>query len=176
MKKTLQELLEQIWIKRNGEIDQKMIDYCIKSGNHIDMGDYWLNIGKNKPTIDKTLYFADTDYSTGEYITAPKNTWELFKSYNMRMNSNEKWLEELEKSDILLRPQYKKTGSSIMSWTNADNWRFELVEGERIATSEEKEIIIKALKESDKKYLTRLERYYKRYSDKVWTQTYWADR
>jgi hypothetical protein len=175
MKETLRELLEKVWTRDSG-IDQRMVEHCLKSSNYIDMGEFYLDLGQSKPTITKDLYFADTDYSTGEYRSAPDNTWKLFKSYNMRMNSNQKWLDELKDHDIIFKTQYSRhIGGELMTWAN-DNYNYRKDEGDITATPEQKEIVINALIESDKKYLTRLERYYKRYADKVWTHTYWAER
>jgi len=175
--KTVKELLSQQWIKRNGEVDQGMVDHCLKSSIYADMGTYYLDIC-SKPRIDSTLYYADIDYSTGEMAKDIGKEFHTFKNYNMRMNSNRKWLEKLveDNYEVVIFTQYTndKTDGLIKHWSNRRS--YEALETDQKATQEEKEKIIQVLKEQDKKYEKRLAAYYKRYADKISTSSYWADR
>jgi len=173
---TIEHLLGRVWTKKDGSTDQSMVNHCLKSNVYLDMGEFYLSIG-SKPSITKDLYFSDIDYSTGKHAPAPENTFKLFKSYNMRMNSNQRYIETLEDNnqDVIFNTQYNSGAvSQLKSWTNKR--LFEINPDDHKATPEQKQTIIDALKVEDEKYAIRLERYYKRYGKKVSNHTYWANR
>jgi len=171
MQDSLQHLLAKQWS------DQKMVDHCIKNSVYLDMGEYYLDL-LSKPTITKTIYYADQDYATGKMAKDPGTSWEVFKNHNMRMNSPQKWIENLEKNHqvIVITIQYHvdKTGGRLKGWTTKRS--YEVAPEDKEATEKETKIIIEGLKQEVIKYDKRLKTYFKRYSDKIRTSSYWAER
>lgn len=177
-KQTLRELLELVWTRKNGQVDQKMVEFCLKDSNYIDMGNYFLDIGRSKPTIDKTIYYADQDRSTGEMAKDPGTSFETFKRYNKK-NSPQSDIDAINESSVtvVIRPQYygDKTGGILCTW-GIKKYFDKLGEKDREATPAEKQIIIEAIKVAAENYDKRLSAYYKKYSSKIRTSSYWADR
>ena len=171
-KPSLESLLSKVW---NG--DQKMVDYCLKSATYADMGDYYLKIAE-KPSITKTFWFRDQDYNTGEMVLAPKVTFKLFESKNLSLNTDQHWIEEIESGliEVTIHTQYSRNGvEGLKSWTTKRACD-EIRANGRLATEEEKKIILKGIKEELVAYKKRLVSYWKRYSAHVRTSTYWGDR
>lgn len=170
--KSVEELLTLQW---NG--DQKMVAYLLKGATYLNMGSYYLDVG-GRPTISRTIYYADTDYATGEMADDPGTSYNVFKNHNMRLHSNQRWIEELEEGrvEVVITQQYHqdKTGGCLKGWTTKRS--YELQANDVVATPEERAKILQTLKEQDRLYEKRLETYYKRYGHKVRTSSYWADR
>lgn len=166
--------LSKEWRKSNGAIDEKMVDYCLKSTTYVKIKPFYIDIGQ-KETISKDLWYSDEN-EQGEHINAPDKNKALFIAYNLRLNSDQNIIEGLESNSLRL--------SIINDNDNTDLKRLSTLlynempnkPLERIATKEESEIILNAMREKLEQYKIRLERYYKRYSDKVMTRTYWASR
>ena len=172
MKKSLKEIFQERWVRRNGEVDQSMVEFCLKNNTYLDMGTFYLDLGRSKPTIEKDLYYSDED-SSGNYRSAPDINKNIFLNYSMRMNSNRDYIKQLEEEekDLIFTTQ----NDYIKAWT-VRTYNYREREGYIVATPEQKKLVIAELKKSDSKFLTRLERYYKRYGKHIFAHTYWANR
>lgn len=178
MTETIKELLQKVWIKRNGEIDESMVSYCLKNTTYLNMGSYHLSLA-DKPSMDKTIYYADTDYGTGKMAKDPGTSFEVFRSHNIRMNSPKDRIEKIEENSeqITIHTKYNQrdTQNKIKGWTTK-RWSEELRNNGRIATEEERQVILEGLKIELAKYEKRLATYFKRYGKHITTSSYWAER
>lgn len=173
---------------------QSLTDYSILEGLDLKYKDYnhhfitndgfIVAFSKCKPRIDKVLWYADEDYSTGEYraasdIAPDKEALEnCFISENLRkFHSLTDWLDKhpCGKLFISKKGQYVKDSKVRGIATDFDEPEAQF-KYERALTDEEVETIRKTVDEEKKAFEQRLERYWKRYSDKVYISTYWADR
>ena len=170
----LEMLLGKQWRKRDGSVDQKMVDYCLKSSKYIDIGPYYLNIGDAKPTIDSDLWYDD------ETEGPDASKFEAFKAYNMRGKRFD--LDELIESgrrNIWVYTNYTRDQSDgkLKSWSTT-HWDEEPRHlGEyRKATDDDIIAIRQGLAEIKADFEKRLAMYWKRYSNKVHARGYWANR
>lgn len=168
---TLKQAIETQW-----KNDPAMVNHCLKNTVYLEMDGYFLSVA-NKPIIDSTIYYADQDYNTGEMAKDPGNSKEVFKRYNIRLNSPIRNIEYMDKcEDVVISPNYYNDRTGLLkSWSTKRSYE-PLAEGSRLATEQEKKMIYEALQEEGKKYEARLETYYKRYGNKIRTNSYWADR
>jgi len=169
--KTIKNILEISWK------DPKMVNYCLESTTYLNMGDYYLKL-LDKPSMTKTIYYADTDCNTGKMAKDPGTSWDMFKKHNMRLNSPKHSIERIEKDrhSIILQANYNndKTNGLLKCWTTKR--AHEVMPEDRVATEEETKAILKGLKVELKIYKKRLKTYYKRYSKHIRTSSYWAER
>lgn len=170
----LESLLRQQWIKRDGTPDEKMVSYCLKSSKYIDLGEYYLNIGDAKPTIDSDLWYDD------ETEGPDASKFEAFKAYNMRGKRFS--LEELAengRTQIWIYTNYTRdrSGGKLKGWstTHWDEEPRHLGEYHR-ATDDDIMAIKQGLAAMKAAYEKRLATYWKRYSNKVHAAGYWANR
>lgn len=139
-------------------------------------------IEKKKPRIDRVLWYADEDYSTGEYRTsddiAPNKEAlkECFLEENLRKYHS-------IFTDIENHPMKKlfisKSGRYIRdSKVRAivPDYESEAYKYERALTNEEIKVLRETCESDLVDFKKRLDRYWKRYSDKVYISTYWANR
>lgn len=167
----IKELLKKQWG------DEGMVNYCLKSSTFLDMNGYFLDL-LSKPSISKTIYYADTDHSTGKMAKDPGSSFEVFFNRNIRLNSPQRSIKEIEDgADITILNQYRddKTNGELKSWQTKGRHE-EVKDYNRMATPEEGKMILEGLKIELAKYEKRLKTYYKRYGHKVTTSSYWADR
>lgn len=173
---TPRELLEKQWVKKDGSIDTGMVEFCLKGSNFVDMGGYYIDFGM-KPTIDSTIYYADQNPGTFEMAEDPGTSWETFRAYNMK-NSPQDQIERIEggarQATIMNNYHTDRTSGMIKMWSTFHTNH--LRPTERLATEKELAIILEQLKAEQAKYEKRLAAYYKRYSHKIRTSSYWADR
>lgn len=170
----LKELYSKQWIRKDGTPDQGMVDYCIKHSKYVDMGDYFLNVGDSKPTIESTMWYDDT-------TKGPDENFENFRAYNLRQNAHT--FEDMTsngRTQIWTYVNYygDKTEGKLRGWSTTrvgEEPRFNDTQY-WAATPEEIEAIKKGLDEIRADYEKRLETYWKRYSNKVSARGYWADR
>ena len=169
---TLIELLSKVWNN-----DPKMVDFCAKNSIYLDMGNYYLDV-MSIPKIDRDLYYADEDYATGQPAKDPGTGWNHFKWYNMNINSPKKSIEFIEEGhqEVVIMTQYRNdnTGDKLRCWMTKRS--YEILPTDRIATQAEKTAILTELKRQLKLYEIRLEKYFKRYGNKIHTHSYWANR
>lgn len=170
----LREELSKKWLKRDGTIDEKMVEYCLKSSIYVQSGDEFINCGDAKPTINKTMWYDDE-------TTAPEANFESFKRYNMSNapQTVEEQMERHNRKAYICNNYYLRAGETT-SKLKSVVFRNELYDrfngDERLATDEEVKLITQAINEARANYFTRLERYWKRYSNKVHAAGYWANR
>lgn len=171
---TLQEALASKWKKRDGTTDEKMVEYCLKSSIYVQSGEEFINCGNAKPTIDKTMWYDDE-------TEGPKATFENFKQYNMSNapRTVEEQMEQHNRKPYICNNYYLNAGETTsplksVVFRNEFNDRFN--GDERPATEAEIALIKEAIDKARENYFTRLERYWKRYSNKVHAAGYWANR
>jgi hypothetical protein len=169
----LQSLLEKQWVKRDGSPDPKMVEYCLKSANYIDVGPYYLNIG-DKPSIDSTMWYDD------ETDGPDASKFEAFRSYNMR--GKRLTFEESTdhgRSEVYIYTNYTtdRTGGKLKGWLTARIGEEPRHVGDFHKATEDDIMAIKqGLAEMKEAYEKRLKTYWKRYSNKVHAAGYWANR
>lgn len=154
--KTLRQLLQDQW----GETSN-MVDYCEKSSIYIQSGETFINVGSAKPSIDKTLWFDDeTD--------TPEVTFDYFRNYNRHH-----FPRRLKDEQQFVTANYRgdKTGGRLACFTINDG-RTDC----RPATADEVNKANAAIEKARDDYEKRLQRYWKRYGDKVHAAGYWVNR
>jgi hypothetical protein len=169
--KTLQELLGQQWVKRDGTPDEKMVQHCIKSGLYVQVGDTFIHCGSKKPSIESQMWYDDeTDGPDASKFAA-------FRNYNIR-SSLQPMLENDSNKEIWITTHWHndRTGGKMLSITTK-RWGDLPRSGElRKATQQEIDLANEARKMTNADYEKRLLMYWKRYSDKVHASGYWANR
>jgi hypothetical protein len=166
----LETLLGKQWTKRNGEVDQSMVDYCLKSSKYIDMGEYYLNIGDAKPRISNTLYYDD------ETDAPDISDFEVFKNYNMRgKRFNLVKLVDSGRS-VCVFTSDNRSGGKLKGWTTCYIGEHPGLRDCRLATVDDIMAIKQGLAEIKADFEKRLASYWKRYGDKIRTSGYWANR
>lgn len=170
----LESLLRKQWVKRNGDVDESMVKYCLKSSLYIDTGEYYLHIGDSKPSIDSTMWYDD------ETEGPDSSKFDAFRNYNMRgkrFSLDE--LAENGRSEVWIFTNYTRdmTGGKIKSWLVTHVGEDPRHVGEcRRATADDIMAIKQGLCQIKANYEKRLANYWKRYSDKVTSAGYWANR
>jgi hypothetical protein len=169
--KYLQELLSQQWVKRDGSIDHKMVDYCMKDNIYIQVGDTFINVGDKKPRIESQMWYDD------ETDGPDASKFEAFRNYNVR-SGLQPMLEDDGIRQVWLTTNWygDKTEGKMLSMTikRVDDLPRS---GElRRATPQEIALANEARKQANADYELRLQRYWKRYSNKVHASGYWANR
>lgn len=150
-------------------------DYYIEEYHYTKIHGFYMQIYKKKPSIDRVIYYDD------EY-ERPKVDFELFKAYNFRMNAQGLTDEEIEKlganSTIVIAYEY--CGKFYLNAFSCEHYLKEFYTLQGLSsytlTQEEKKQVVNVLKALQADYIKRLETYWKKYSDKVYTYGYWADR
>lgn len=172
----LETLLQKQWVKRDGTPDTKMADYCLKSSKYIDTGNYYLDIGNSKPTIDSQMWYDD------ETDGPDASQFEAFRAYNLRSNNPRRSLEKLADSGqsvVWIYTKYTRdhTEGKIKGWLAARVGEEPRHVGEcHQATDDDIMAIKQGLAEIAADYEKRLATYWKRYSSKVHASGYWANR
>jgi hypothetical protein len=156
----LRELLVKVW-NIKGIASTKMVEHCLRSSKYIRLGDLFVDCADLKPSIDSKIYYDD---ETPE----PNITYSTFYNYNIRKAPKPLELRN-QWGKLVLRTQYF-TGDV----TNLTTYDYE--EEGREVTKEELKLINEARKEVYDNYVKRLETYYKKYSNKIRTCGYWANR
>jgi hypothetical protein len=171
----LESLLAKNWVKRDGSVDQRMVDYCLKSSKYIDIGEYYLNIGNSKPGIDSTMWYDDETEGPDD------SKFSAFRAYNLR-GGNARTYDELVADGrtefwVFINSYRDMTGGKIKAWTvTRPGDEPNHVGNFRKATDDDIMAIKQGLAEIRADYEKRLERYWKRYSNKVHAAGYWANR
>lgn len=147
----------------NEELEKMNIDeWHRKEYAFIMLGDKLVNIGKRKPGIKRAIYYDDE-------TPRPKISYIFFEHYNMKSAFDNLSDEQFLKMDIYLYP--------CQNWYEYTNYREWYNEIDLITLStESKKKILSAIEILKKDYEKRLKTYYKKYSDKIYTHGYWANR
>lgn len=188
--KTLKEIyrkdMEGYWRKRNGEPDQKMIDYCTKKAAYIvelNNDSYYVI---DKPDIEKDFCFGygycgvstEEDYQGAAGMAAHARTsTDYFIDKNMEPLN--RWIKDLTDTNykIYKRPHYIKQQENCklidLDWIRS----YEATPNEREQlTPEEINSIIEGYEQVKKAFMKRLNSYLKRYGlTKVHSWTYLSD-
>ena len=157
-------------LNANWHNDKKMVDYCLKSSKYIQIDSMFVDACNTKPSITKEFYYND------EY-DAPDTGYKTFMEKNER---NAPQLHNICDIDCKIRkpyfiPQYSNNRADnclvCVTYLEAptDDVIREVTESELIQLNE-------AIAEVRKDYTKRLETYFKRYSDKISTHGYYANR
>ena len=170
----LESLLRKQWTKRDGSPDESMVRHCLKSAKYIDLGNYYLDIGENKPTIDSDLWYDD------ETEGPDASKFQVFYNYNMqhkRFDLDKLAADGRDKVWIYTKYTRDQTEGKLKGWT-VTRWHEEPRHlGEyREATADDIAAIKQGLAEIRADYEKRLATYWKRYSHKVMARGYWANR
>jgi len=163
--KTLEELLDLQW---NGS--KSMVKHCLDSSAYIELDGRYVDCGSKKPGISSEIYYDDE-------TPAPKINFETFKHHNEQNIPQPLVMEKSvfgNRSYLYIAPQYNgdKTEGTLCG-IRYESEHF--IDGKGV-TEEELVIINKRRAELAADYEKRLERYWKRYGDKVRTHGYWANR
>jgi hypothetical protein len=173
--KELENLLGMVWRKRSGEVDQSMVDHCLKSGKYIKIDDLFIDVCSRKPSITTTIWYDDTRDDPGAgFVT--------FKNLNERHNMPSFY--DLEGNycgrirPLYIRVQYNndRSGGKVCTLEYIPEYdeRAGII---RKVTQDDLNLINAAVQDVRADYAKRLEAYYKRYGkDHVRSSGYWADR
>lgn len=138
-------------------------DYYIKEYAFIMLNNKLVNIGKRKPGIERSIYYDDE-------TPRPHITYDFFELYNMKTAFGMYLKKNLIDEDLALIKNYKY-------WFNVTRYTYyNRTPDMIILTKDEKKQILAANKILVKDYEKRLKTYFKKYSDKIYTHGYWANR
>jgi hypothetical protein len=188
--KTLKEIykvdMTNYWRKRNGEPDQKMVDYCMKKAAYIvelNNDSYYVI---DKPDIEKDFCFGygycgvstEEDYQDAAGMAAHARTsTDYFIDQNMRPLN--RWIEDLTDTNykIFKRTHYigQQENCKLIDLDWVRSYEAEGKKGEQL-TQDEINRIIEGFQEVKKAFTKRLNTYLKRYGlTKVHSWTYLSD-
>lgn len=153
--------------------DPGMLKHCLTNTYYIALGEgVYLSVG-SKQSIDKTMYYDDE-------TTGPENNKENWIAYNKRRSPEHYDLTRIhgynEPRTLVMQPQYfgNKTDSKLLGLTYDPRGEFL-----PLAQTVSPELLKRINEEVDNinaDFDKRLETYWKRFSNKVRTQGYWANR
>lgn len=165
--------LKKIW-----HDDEKMINFCLKDDYFLNMNDFFISF-KHKPKIEKTIYYDDERET-------PKITKDNFINYNLRHNFNNQLDFNFKDNLYCLIDNYKQTNKIKILKELKPYERTQLVYKDDKVFFNNNEInllndddikkietLLKTLKDD---YLKRLNNYWNRYSNKINTYGYYANR
>ena len=167
LKERVADELEKKWT-RKGYVDEDMVKYSIKSYKYIDIDGIIVDVGRSKPPISRTLYFNDEH-------EAPQVNYENFAAYNKRLNNPSEYKLQWSSYHGDGKLKLLKDERSNIYQLSYDEARDKDVETKEV-TEKELEAINQGIREIQADYEKRLKTYYKRYSDKIFTSGYWANR
>lgn len=177
------EALQEIMKRKNNE-DPAYNEWLVKNNYYLLTNSNDL-IEIDKPRIKKVMYYDDEG-------PRPSTAYESWKEYNISYYFSipryiEEWkkdIAELKKTgccraDLLKHPayikyenQYKYTVYLYLDWYEQERKAGSLV----YLDEKETEEYIKCIDVIMNEYEKRLKTYYKKYSDKIYTYGYWANR
>lgn len=167
---TLKQEIEAVYTKSNGTIDANMVDYVLKNVKYVQIDAYYVQaVGQTKPSINKTLWYDDEQKDPG----ASKAR---FIAYNMR--SAPDFIKIDEHNPVYIQPGYCGRGLGGLTNLYCKRYFYDALPDDiiRQLTPEEVKQINKAIAEVRADYNKRLEMYWKKYSDKVYSSGYWVNR
>lgn len=166
-----EELIALLNIQWNN--DPGMLKHCLTNSYYIALGEgVYLDVG-SKQSIDKTMYYDDETPS-------PEATKENWKAYNKRRSPEHyvalRTAGFYEPRVLVMQPQYfgNKTDSKLLGLTYDPRGEFL-----PLAQTVSPELLVRINNEVDlinADFDKRLETYWKRFSSKVGTRGYWANR
>jgi hypothetical protein len=162
--KELTELFSEAWGK-----DTKMIEHCLKSTKYIKVGNTFISVCQAKPKINNQMWYDDTQENPGK-------SFQRFYDYNIKNVQSEMKINRCAfgwDDKLFLIPKNWKTPNMKLcqlTYNESDS------DFAREVTEEELLLINAAIREVREDYTKRLEAYYKKYSDKIYSSGYWVDR
>lgn len=163
-RQALEAELRDYWKKEN------MVAHCMKNCKYIEIGALFVNVCDAKPSIRRDMYYDD------EYA-APSTAMENWIAYNWRTAPD---LLDTDRNRFFLIKNYcGKGGDRLASIAACRRWEEKPLtscEPIREMTADEITAANAAIEEVRADYRKRLENYYKKYSDKIYTVGYWANR
>jgi len=159
--------MEELKKELNKVWNSEMTDYCIKSSKYVKIDDYYVDVCRTKPAINKQLWFDDEQKS-------PEKTKNYFFSYNSsnlpaKFNADERnifMIIQYKRQPIdcklagLTTTRYNDTPSAFIKKLNTD----EVIK------------INDAIEEVHADYKKRLAMYWKKYENKIHCSGYWVNR
>lgn len=169
---------EEVVFLKGAELDKVIEEYADKNGLDLKEQkryyDFYATPGGylamlSKPEIKRYLYIADEGPYYEKYQKGAVTDKDVFLSNNMQSIRRHKQM-------LVYTPEKGKTECDLFVTicSNSDNTYIEMPNRQ---TSPREVAVYEAVHRlyiSDQR--ARLEKYWKRYSDKVWVDTYWADR
>lgn len=150
-------------------------DYLIQNYHYTKIQGLYVEVYKKKPPIDRVIFYDDK-------YERPKVDFELFKAYNFRLNAQgltDKDIKGLGANSTIVIA-YEENGKFYLKTFSHEYYLKEYCtfqgSNSYTLTQEEKKQVVNELKALQADYIKRLETYWKKYSDKVYTYGYWADR
>lgn len=171
MKKHNQNLVNLLSIQWNN--DKSMIDHILKNHAYTEIQGGFLCTGSNQtPSVQSTIYYNDE-------TPRPILTEDTFIDYNLKPQWYDKKIESLKDTNnhfyLVKEWSNDKTGQ-LFSYTLHNEYHPSYQTLIRELTTNEKQLIIESLLQSEKKYIKRLKAYFKRYNHKIRTSGYYANR
>ena len=160
-KQTLEQELKSYW--KNDD----MVKHCMKHDKYIQLGEWFVSVCDSKPTIQHEMYYND-EYS------APGTDEESFTRYNSRHMPS---TIDTSKYNIFIIKHYcGQTDQKLACLSLVSKYEDTNNEAIKQLSPDEVEAVNNAIKEVQVNYAKRLKTYFKRYSDKITTHGYWANR
>lgn len=175
MKRLSKEEAKELMMKRH--IDD--IDYILSKGIYAvtDSGDI---ISFEKPSIHRDMYYDDE-------TPRPETDFDSWKQYNKfysRFYRLQEWKSDIESyklfgccsGRLLTSPAYKRyPGYTSEVELYRSGWEYS-DDGYIFLNEKETAEYLKIMEDLEKEYDKRLETYYKKYSNKIYSVGYWANR
>ena len=166
--KTLVEDLELSWVKQNGEVDRNMVNHCLNNYKYINIDGLWVNVCRSKPGIQNKMWYDDEMPNPGE-------NKEMFIAYNIRSAPGR--FDNSRYKGWFISNRWAQDGSTLTTITMQRFFNQSPPANYiREITQTEFDELNKAIDEVRADYMKRLETYWKKYSDKVYSVGYLANR
>lgn len=165
--KELKEKLGEYFVSDEELLNEYGLDeYTVKHRAFLKIRGFLVEICNKKPVIKKNIYYDDER-------EAPEDTFETFKNYNLTLSSPRVLRNYEDYRGMFIYKIRKYNGNFELDvYPKLDNDYYE----EYSLNKEEREHVLILLKEVEKEFIKRLERYWKQYQDKVNICGYWANR
>lgn len=182
-KELVREQYAKVWHRRDGSVDEKMVDYCTKKTSGYVMIDGRM-ITFDKPSIKTDFWFGEHTYDYDE-VTKHAEACSKSEKYFVAENLHDiDWrLEAIEdpycKMYIGGRGYSNQSNDCILGSIEFCRYGIDMprIKDAREMTNEEREQYADFIKDERDKFEKRLHTYLKRYGlSKCHFGTYWADR
>jgi hypothetical protein len=160
--------LEKVWKRRNGEIDTKQVDYCLKASKYIEIDGWIVDVCDAKPKIESTLWYDDEGH-----LEKNKDNFVYYNAMNLPGKI------DIDGYDIYLVKKYSRQPDDCkLAGVLHVRRLYDREPGSYIKklSQSDIEILNNAILEVAADYMKRLDRYWNRYADKVHCSGYWANR
>jgi len=169
-KQELARLLAEVWRKRDGSPDNKMIEHCLKSSYYVYVNGLYVDVGEAKPSIRTDLWYDDEQEDPGA-------SYDRFIWYNERFQQSKYQLSGVSfgrECELYFARQYSsQISSTLVSPQMLTGNESHII---RKVTANELIELNRALDAIRVDYRKRLDRYWNRYNDKISSRGYWVNR